>query len=494
MAITPTEEQLAPINAVTNSKGDIKVKALAGVGKTTLLQMIVEANPSKRFLYLAFNKTVAKEAEQRFPSNCKAYTVHGLAYRSFVSTLDRKSFSRKLMTTWKLRDYMKHFNMKELEALVPPEEDYYMICDAVKRIVTSFKNSDRPEISPEHFSLSDRAKTYPLELVRLMYSKASEIWEAEIDMDSKIPLDHGTYLKLWELTEPKIKGYDFIMVDEAQDCNPVMLSIIDNQPHVRKIYCGDSHQAIYGFTNSVNAMASMDTEHTLDLTQSWRFGEAVANEANRILKILDASQRLIRGTPSIPSVVGEIDQSKPYTIICRTNGAIALKALDLIAEGKSVYVEGGVKELCADLLALHMLSNKEYPKFPSKYRPFGTFGQVCEEGKVDITVRRDLAFIKRFGPDTPDILEHLEDSVLTSSKKAHVTLTSAHKSKGLEWNQVKLHDDFRFVILDQEKNGSFADGQELNLLYVSVTRAKLVLELNEAYELYIKALSEKCGI
>lgn len=489
----PTEEQAEIMKAVLSGKGDIKINAFAGSGKTSTMQMIVRANPQLRFLYVAFNKAVAKEAEAKFPDNCKVYTVHGMAYRSIVPTIpDKKAFNRKLMTTWKLRDYMRHFNMKELEALIPPEEDFYMVCHSIKAIVSNFKYSDRPEISAEHFTLSERAKAYPAELIAKMYEKARAIWEAEIDMKSKVPLDHNTYLKLWELSAPKLKGYDVIINDECQDCNPVMLSIIDQQSHLRKIFCGDNWQAIYGFTNSINAMTAMDTEHNHFLTKSWRFGDAVADEANRVLQILDKTNPPLKGNSTIPSRVGELDYSAPYTMICRTNGALALKAMELISAGKRVYVEGGVKELCADLLALHMLSIKERSTANSKYRPFNFFGEVCEEGKIDVTIKRDLAFIKNFGSDTPAVLEDLENEVLSArnSAKADVILTSAHRSKGLEWNQVKLHDDFKFVVLDQPRNGHFADGQELNLIYVAVTRAKLVLEVNQAYETYIKALTD----
>lgn len=492
--MVPSEEQVAILQAVLTKLGSIKINAYAGSGKTSSMKLVVEGNPTKRFLYLAFNKAVAKEAKDKFPDNCSVYTVHGLAYRSFVPTLKNKAgFNRKLLTKWKLKDYIKYFKLKELEEYLPPSEDFYYVCHAVKGLVNSFKYSDLPEISPEHYEASAKTSSrYPKDLVQKMFEKAREIWEAEIDMNSKVPLDHGTYLKLWELTDPKIKGFDFILFDEAQDANPVMLSIIDKQDHVRKIFCGDNWQAIYGFTNAVNAMSCMDTEHTLYLTQSWRFGDAVASEANRILKILSPSNKPLRGNPAIQSTVGQLDESQPHTIIFRTNGALALKAIELINSGKQIYVEGGVSELCDDLLALYYLSVGERSTSPSRYRPFYTFGEVFEESKVDITIRRDLAFVQRFKDETPALLDLLESSVLTSrnQSKADVILTTAHKAKGLEWHQVKLHDDFRFAVLEAPENGLHADGQELNLLYVSVTRAQHVLELNEPYRLFIQTLEE----
>lgn len=488
----PTEEQQAILDAVSSSKGDIKVAALAGTGKSTTLRMIAERNPRTRFLYLAYNKSVATEAEEKFPDNCKVYTIHGLAMRSFLAkTTNRMGFNRKLNSTWKLRDYIKNHGWKEMEGILDPEEDFYIACFAIKKIVMNFKNSDAKEITPESVPLPDHwGKRYPAAVLDFMYDRANKLWEAEIDMDSKTPLDHGTYLKLWELSEPRLNGYDCILYDEAQDANPVMLSVVEGQTHLRKIYVGDSWQSIYGFNNAVNAMDMMATEYELFLTQSWRFGDAVAAEANKLLRIMSPTMKPIRGTSSIPSVVGPIDPTKPYTMITRTNGFLAMKALELINQGISVYVEGGVKELCADLNALYLLSIGERSSEMSKYRPYGNIAGVMEESKVDVTIRRDLAFVKKFGDDTPEILEILKETVLTRSGKAHVILTTAHKSKGLQWNQVVLAEDFKFKILENPENGKFTEDQELNLLYVAVTRAILTLHLNTFYEAFVVQLTE----
>lgn len=52
----------------------------AGTGKTTTLVKYAEQRPHLRFLYVAFNKSVANEAQRRFPSNVISKTVHSLAF------------------------------------------------------------------------------------------------------------------------------------------------------------------------------------------------------------------------------------------------------------------------------------------------------------------------------------------------------------------------------------------------------------------------------
>lgn len=56
------------------------VLSAAGTGKTTALVKYAEQRPHLRFLYVAFNKSVASEAQRRFPSNVACKTVHSLAY------------------------------------------------------------------------------------------------------------------------------------------------------------------------------------------------------------------------------------------------------------------------------------------------------------------------------------------------------------------------------------------------------------------------------
>ena len=77
--IEPTEEQLAIINALPNEYL-IKVNAFAGTGKTSMLQMLTNFYPGKKFLYLAYNKSMQEDAQKKFNINVDVKTVHAFAY------------------------------------------------------------------------------------------------------------------------------------------------------------------------------------------------------------------------------------------------------------------------------------------------------------------------------------------------------------------------------------------------------------------------------
>ena len=97
------------------------------------------------------------------------------------------------------------------------------------------------------------------------------------------------------------------MFDEAQDADPIMLNVLNNQS-AQVIYVGDRHQQIYAFRGAVNAMQSLEIPETR-LSQSFRFGQDIADLANTILfNVLDEEIPL-RGFEQIESQVCEVHDS-----------------------------------------------------------------------------------------------------------------------------------------------------------------------------------------
>lgn len=69
LTLTPTTEQEA-IMAAPVARGEcVLIHAYAGTGKTTTLQLLANAHPSKRILYVCFNRETAEQARKRFPRN-----------------------------------------------------------------------------------------------------------------------------------------------------------------------------------------------------------------------------------------------------------------------------------------------------------------------------------------------------------------------------------------------------------------------------------------
>lgn len=61
--------------------------------------------------------------------------------------------------------------------------------------------------------------------------------------DPSLGMTHAGYLKLFQLSRPCLsRVYDVIMLDEAQDSNPCIASIVLRETACARILVGDSHQ------------------------------------------------------------------------------------------------------------------------------------------------------------------------------------------------------------------------------------------------------------
>ena len=78
------------------------------------------------------------------------------------------------------------------------------------------------------------------------------------------------------------KDYDLVVIDEAQDTNPVCLAIISSQD-TAMVVVGDMHQGIYGFRGAVDGLARM-SGRVMSLTHSFRFGPSIAHLATCLLR------------------------------------------------------------------------------------------------------------------------------------------------------------------------------------------------------------------
>lgn len=69
---------------------------------------------------------------------------------------------------------------------------------------------------------------------------------------------------------------------------------------------------------------------------------------------------------------------------------------------------------------------------------------------------------------------------ITPIEQADYVISTAHKAKGLEWDRVHIEDDYQFKINGLEHK---ITDEELRLLYVACTRAKVSLNIHHLYDL-----------
>ncbi|HBO2437840.1 TPA: DNA helicase, partial [Pseudomonas aeruginosa] len=120
-------------------------------------------------------------------------------------------------------------------------------------------------------------------------------------------------------------------LDEGQDINPVIADIAHWQ-RIRMAIVGDPHQQLYRFRGAEDALNSdwMAGAEEHYLTQSWRFGPAIAHVANIILSYKGETRKL-QGLGPQTLVKKSLPPDLPHrTFIHRTVIGVIENALQLV--------------------------------------------------------------------------------------------------------------------------------------------------------------------
>jgi superfamily I DNA/RNA helicase len=466
MTFTPTSEQQDIIDAFLTG-GNMVVEAGAGTGKTSTLKLLAAAKPSERGVYLAYNKSIQTEAEQSFPSTVQCRTAHSFAFREFGVKFKHRLNGPRITS----RDVA---NILGITQGIGSDDTYLNQTKLARLVMDTVRNfcySDYDTPSKYQVPHVPGTEDYRDDLVAMIVPLAVKAWADICNQNGRLKFEHDHYLKMWALSEPVLEVGDngFVMLDEAQDANPVIAQVVNSQP-CQKIMVGDRCQAIYGWRGAVDAMSDFECDHRLMLSKSFRFGKEVADIANIWLTALDAPLRL-EGHDPIPSKVGSFTDAKGVAILCRTNAGVLQEALFAQESGKQAAIVGGSAAIKAfSEAAVDLMGGRStwHPELSA----FKTWGDVQVYAGTDegADLRVMVRLIDSYGPHR---LIQVADSTV-GEDKADVVCSTAHKAKGREWNQVRICDDFR------KSDVAGADNQmsrpDMMLAYVSVTRAQLQLD------------------
>lgn len=469
MSLKPTSEQQAILDAAC-SGGTVAIAARAGTGKTSTLRMLAAARPSTKMLYVAYNKAIQVEAERSFPANVTCKTAHALAYRSFGAPL-RGRLAGPRMTARQNAQVLgikSAFGLDAQRLFEPPT-----LASLAMGMVARFCRSAEPRIAPWMVNVPEglsEAEGRALGKHLLLYAKRA--W-ADLTTGPKGRLrpTHDVYLKQWQLSKPSLTGWDVILYDEAQDADPAIADVVEHQGHAQLVAVGDSAQAIYGWRGAGDFLARVPARHRLVLTQSWRFGPAVAEEANVWLGLVDA-EAPVRGNPARHSRLEPLEQ--PDAVLCRSNAGTIDQLLAAHTSGVSVHLVGGGREMRALAEAagrMHAGQPAAHPELVA----FGSWAEVVDYAESD-PAGSDLAvavrMIERYGAD--EVVRAIDGCV--AEHQAELVVSTAHKAKGLEWGRVRIGTDFREPLDKRTGEALPIPAADAMLAYVSVTRAQDVLD------------------
>jgi len=478
---------------IINSTGNIKINAVAGSGKTTTIIEYAKARPkSNKILYLAFNKSVKLEAVKKFAEhglkNVKVETAHSLAYKHIVFNNDYKV---------RAQGYKTH-EIAELLGLHGNGEKHteYIVANHISKFIAYFCNSDKLKVQDLNYLdvVSDsKAKDFVTTFYDYIESQ-SRLLLSKMDK-GEIEITHDFYLKKFQLSNP-ILYFDYILFDEGQDASPAMLDVFLKQKAI-KVIVGDTHQQIYSWRFAVNSLEKADFK-TFNLSTSFRFSQDIASLAAEVLKWKNHLQEF---QPVPITGKGTAREYKVKAILARTNLGLLLKAIEHVTEKKKVkhiYFEGNINSYTygdegASLYDVLNLYNENHHMIKDKLiKEMKTLYELEDyiEKTEDVQLAMMVEIVKEYGNDLPHIIKTLKEKHVENDEKdkAEMIFSTVHRSKGMEYDAIQIVNDFiteeKLEKLNYEgKVGEINQAklnEEINLLYVAITRTKNSIHIPQA--------------
>lgn len=454
----------------------IVAKAFAGAGKTTTAIGFSNARPQGKFLYICLNKANQMEASVRFGPHVECRTSHSLAYAAVGH-----KFKEQLVNSWKPRAFASELKIADTR-----------LAAAVQATLTQFFCSRDTSIEEIHsLGSQDQFALGPVETANVI-ALSRLAWGRMQTPGSGLSIPHDAYLKMWALKRPKLEKYSHIILDEAQDTNPVTASIVECQSHATRLLIGDPHQSIYLFRGAVNAMEQFSNmgAKVLDMPKTWRFGPDIATIANSLLSFFKFETTPIIGAgPTSKRSIGAA-----RAVLSRTNVGLFAEAAAVM--GKNTHWVGGIESARLDMLQSAYNLYRGQPGIVTdpvlaSYRSWSEYESDASASQ-DTEARMLIKMVGEYKHDLPKILNSLRANALPTQEGARLVLSTAHKAKGLDWEQVTLGEDFSCIkeclnarmSMPHERMAPEQE-QEINLLYVAITRARHAIDLNKETKEFI---------
>lgn len=491
----PVGEQWSPLIAGTSQQQavwrefgrgrSIRINALAGTGKTTVLvQGANRIDERCRIIALSFAKRDQIALAQRMPPNTSAVTVHSLGNRA----IGRGHGLQYTVNKNKVRDILSDIYARHLTDRKELASIYGTIRDASK-LIGLCQTSLIP--IPTDAILDDLSAAHGIEYsgqvseMVLLYMKDFAL-SRKHNLQYGISFDDMLFIPLME--DLAVDQADAVMVDEGQDLSParqeLSLRVSDQM-----LIVGDSHQAIYKFAgadqDSLDRMTMrMNDPLTLELTVNWRCGIKHIELAKQLVPRLECHSGALNGTIEDLHDEQFYQYVKPgHLVLSRNNAAMIAPVYKLLRSGIAANIAG--KDFGDDLIGIiDRLTVKTdvklrdfYPKL-IKYQE-RQIDQLAGRRNSDILVMntRDkidtiLALCAGFDT-TQQVVDRIDDLF---TEEAHnpkiVRFSTIHKAKGSENHNIHILNSVELGTT-KSKNPKDAE-EEKNILYIALTRAHCV--------------------
>ena len=492
----PSPYQLKIFENIEHGTSNMVINAVAGSGKSTTIVNALRLIPEKnKVLFIAFNKDIVETLKNKVGevSNVNIMTYHSLGYSILTEFLKRKPE----LDEYKYMSYIRS-NLVELG---------YEQGTLSGSLFSQFHKNIEKLIDYGRFNLCQSEKE--LEVIAEKYGIILLANECKIVENAlkwgKNCLETVDYTDMvwlpYELDiKPRKHSYDWIFVDEAQDSSPVQQKLFAKCFKRGTRFCavGDSSQCI-------NAWAGADVEafknflkipntKEFPLPISYRCPKSVITMAQKFVSEIQATENAILG-----EIKYDVDPYNPKPgdmVLCRTTYPLVKLYTEYLRINKKSYIRG--KDIGESLISTINefrglgawplnKSLMDIGLFRSLYKHFFKISENMaqksglseEEAYFSAPAMEfydtiaSLEILSEGINDTDELIEKIR-TIFNDGKNDAVCLSTVHKSKGLEADNV-------FILCKSQMPSLYATKEweiisERNLEYVAITRAKKSLQ------------------
>lgn len=524
----PSKYQATIYDFITAGSGNAVVSAVAGSGKTTTLLNAIKLIPQdKQVLFLAFNKSIAKELQEKVPNtpNITVKTVHGFG----MSTLNKEFSGVQILSgkytilirkiteylasddTRMLKDY--DFNAAQMEMIesmrfTPDEEKgienktgylsrVVRLCDLGRLNLIDMNSMDRGVDM-----LSDIAAKHNIEIVNGECYRAWHLIKLGTYVINQIDYTDMIYFPI--AYKMQTLQYDFVFIDECQDLNScqreLMLKAVKKNGG-RFAAVGDESQAIYGFAGadaeSFKKLCALPNTIMLPLSVCYRCGTSIIKKAQAIVPAIEACDTAKEGV--IENSFSHENVRSGDMILCRNTFPLVSLCLKYLSKGIKAYVMGSdIGRSLAKMIEETQRKTEQWTMenvFSRLYREKDKMvASIMRKEKLTQSEAEESSTVALYmdkiqviellssGITEPSMVIQKINSIFSDDNNEGICLSTIHKSKGLEADRVFIiHQELmpsKYARKDWEKQ------QEQNLIYVAYTRAKSVLGFITDFDAY----------
>ncbi len=479
---TPSKYQQSVYNHISNGSGNAVIDAVAGSGKSTTIVEALKLIPATfSVLFLAFNKAIVEELKQKIGNiaNVEIRTLHSLGMSAMQKTYKNFTVEANKYRNY-VNDAFKFGALKPTMELVEEEQQTY------KQNIIKLTDLCRVNLCADLTSLELIADKYEVALLDNECEMALNVvnWgKNELNIVDFTDMVYFPNIKKLQMTQ-----FDYVFIDECQDLNACQreLFLKAMKPAGRFVAVGDPRQAIYGFAGadveSFNILKSLPNTILLPLSVCYRCDASIIELAKEIVPQIEAKDLAPQGEVKYDCLLSEIADGD--MILCRVNAPLVALCMKYIAEGTKAYVKGKdvganlinmiVKTKCRKISDAIVKIEREGAKIVAKI----VRKQHCSEAdakqeSIYTSFLDKLTAIEVLSAnlEMADAVCRRIESIFKDNDYSGICLSSVHKAKGLESNNVYILLPEKFYNKYAMKIPWMAE-QETNLVYVAYTRAK----------------------